>query len=368
MRLADIFAAHWPAYRQRYHKRIAGAHHRAAEAILRCRTPALGGHLYRCPECGGRHLVYHSCNHRSCPQCGGLDQQRWAAAQQARQLPVDYFLLTFTLPSELRSLVYRHQKPLYELFFTAVAQSVHDLAADPQWLGGEAGFTAVLHTWTRQLNYHPHIHVLMPGVALDENRCRLHRPTRKDGAFLLPGNIAAATLRNRFKKLLRQRHSELYAQLPSSLWRQSWVAHVENAGRGTEATRYLAAYVAKSALSDSRLLGTDAKGNIRLRWFDRQSGNAPREMTLTPHQLITRVLLHVLPKGLMRVRHYGWLASAAKTRFARVRLLLGLVNPPLPIHIPTPAPCCPHCGAQNALRRTGTVPHPRGPPLEAPCQ
>jgi hypothetical protein len=363
MRLADVFATHWDGYRQRYAKRLCTAHHRAAEAIMRCRTPAQGGLFYRCLDCGQVHGRYYSCHHRSCPQCGGIDQQHWAATQSARLIPCDYYLLTFTIPKELRRIFHRHQKPLYELFFHAVAATIKEMAADTNWLGGEAGFIAILHTWTRQLLYHPHIHVLMPGVALAPEHNRILRPTK--GRYLVAGDVVAAMLRNRVDILFKKRHPKWHASLPPSIWSASWVADVENVGCGKEALRYLSAYVAKCAITDSRILGEDTQGRILVRWFDRDKGNAPRTMTLHPYELIRRVLLHVLPKALMKVRHYGWLSPAAKRRFARVRLLLGVAALPAIELISMPAHICQHCGSAR-LQLAGQMLRARGPPALRP--
>lgn len=359
MRLADLFAAHWVSYRHTHAQSLCRAHHRAAEALMTCRTPAQGGRYYACADCGAVHGRYYSCHHRSCPQCGGSEQQRWAATQEAKLLPCDYFLLTFTLPQGLRRLVYREQQALFKLFFDAVAQTMRDMAADPQWLGGEIGFLCVLHTWTRRLLYHPHIHILMPGMALDPKHHRILRPVKSP--YLVPGNVIAAMLRNRFEILLKTRHPHWHNQLPTMLWRQSWVADVENVGRGKEALRYLSAYVAKSAITDARILGEDHQGRALVRWFDRHHHNAPRTMALPPHELIRRVLLHVLPKGLRRIRYYGWLSPAANKRFSRVCLLCGLARLPHLPEIPTNDPLCEHCGSERLIL-IGSFPKARPPP------
>jgi len=364
LRLADIFATHWESYRQANRMRLTTAHHRAAEAILRCRTPALGGHVYRCADCGGEHHAWHSCNHRSCPRCGATDQAAWAAAREANAPPCDHWLITFTVPPRLHWLFLCYPKEIYQLLFDAVAATLHELGADEKFLGGEVGFIAVLHTWTRQLLFHPHLHVLMPGIALRADHRALVRPKRCNGAYLFPGNIAAAVFRNRFEMLLKERHPAWHRKIIKRSWRGKWIADVKNAGRGQEAIRYLAAYVAKSALTDKRILGADGAGRILVRWFDRQDNNKPKVLRLHPHELIRRVMLHVLPKGQKRLRHFGFLSPAAKKRMKLVRDLLRAGPAGEPRAIPEWERTCEHCGGKR-LMRVARIAKPRGPPFEA---
>lgn len=172
MELAAVFAAHWRSFAATHRHLLSAAHYRAARAVMSCRTAELGGQLHHCPECARQRFVYHSCNHRSCPKCGAREQKEWAAAQEAKLLPVPYFMLTFTIPGELRQFAYREQAWFYDLMFQGMAQTLMDFSHDENHLGGRPGFSAVLHTWTREMLHHPHLHVIMPGVALSSDGLR----------------------------------------------------------------------------------------------------------------------------------------------------------------------------------------------------
>ena len=358
MTLADLLDKHWSDYvaSQGGRGKIPTAHWRAVEAVLGCRTPRLGGHLYTCPECKSEHFAYHSCNHRACPRCGGLQQQLWALRQQARRLPVPYFMLTFTVPEALRWFFLRYDKVAYNTLFAAVAAAIKELFADPKHFGGQAGFTAVLHTWTRQIEFHPHLHVLVPAVALSFEGTEAIRA--KNEEFLLPHKPLALRYREQFMALLRDKHPELYGQIDPEVWCIDWNINIRAVGRAKRAVRYLAAYVNKSAFSQERLIGYDDQGRVRLWWQDSKDGKR-KMMTLEPTELIRRWLLHVLPKGLTRVRHYGFLSGAAAKSYRRLRFLLGGKH--LPVELPkTEAISCPCCGAP--MRQTRKIKPARGPP------
>lgn len=359
MRFADILRAHWPGYVAAAKGPIPSRHWRAVEAVLSCRTLRRGGHVGYCARCRREHHLLHSCNHRACPRCGAREQAQWAARQEARLLPVPYYLITITVPDALRRLFLRYPRELYPLFFAQVAGSVRDLCANPRYLGGAPGFIAVLHTWTRRMLHHPHLHVLIPAVGLKEGGCALVHPRHED--YLIAEPALARRLRARFEKSLRQHHPGLAATIDLSTCSQDWVVHCKHAGHGRSALRYLAAYVKKSAFSESRLVGCDAQGRILLRYKD-SADNRWKIEPLDPLELIRRWLLHVLPRGLVRVRHYGWLSAAAAKAFGRIRFLLGLG----PLRAPKApavavASLCPLCKAPlEGLRRIAPA---RGPPL-----
>jgi len=239
--LAGILRQHWPDYvaRQRGPSTIPAPHWRAVEAVLSCRTPRLGGHVHRCTDCGGEHYAYHSCNHRGCPRCGAREQELWAARQQARLPPVPYYMLTFTVPRELRGFFRRHERIAYAALFAAGSGAVKDLFADPKYFGGEAGMTAVLHTWTRQIDYHPHLHVVVPAVALAPGGCAAIRA--KDPEFLLPHAPLAPRYRARFLAGVKDKHSDLFGDIPEEVRRMPWNVNVQRVGGGKTALRYLAA-------------------------------------------------------------------------------------------------------------------------------
>jgi len=357
--LAEVLRDHWPGFAQRHRPRLAAAHYRAVRAVLACRTPVLGGHVWRCPCCKhSAHYVYHSCNHRSCPECGSLDAQKWTANQEARLLPdTPYFLITLTVPDSLRGVCKAHPAILYDLLLREAARAAKDLCLSK--LGGWPGFIAVLHTWGRRMQHHPHIHIVVPGVVLAADGTLRH-PNKRD--FLIHGNPLAARFRNRLELALRQNHPAIHTALTQrhpQIFQIKWVADVLHTGSGRPALRYLARYVFRSALGPRRILGYDQHGRIRLLCHD-SGTNQPRVIALDPDTFLKRWLTHVLPNGFVRVRHYGWLSGAARKTRLRVRALLcGQLDEPKPVPPATPIPRCQHCGA--AMTLLGSV-EPRGPP------
>lgn len=355
MNLAQILRAHWPEY-VATGAEIGPEHWRAVEAVLSCRTPRLGGHRYGCADCGRSHYLYHSCNHRACPQCGGRAQQEWAAKQAARLLPVPYYMLTPTVPAHLRGLFLRAPKAAFATLFAAASHAVQSILRESKHLGGESGFLMVLHTWTRQMEFHPHVHIIVPAVGLGPGGCELVHPPVED--FLLPHALLARRVRDAFKGHLLEQHPQLYADVDPRIWAMKWNVNCRPVGRGKTALRYVAAYVNKSAFGESRLGGYDTQGRIRL-WCTRSSDGKRHCLHLEPVEFIRRWLLHVLPKGFMRLRYYGFLSYAAKKAFARVRFLLGAFAPR--VELPElPPPCCPHC--EGELVRMSKIHPVRGPP------
>jgi hypothetical protein len=365
MTLAAILAAHWERFARTHRHALRAVHYRAARAVMACRTAALGGQRHHCAGCGHEHFVFHSCHHRACPRCGGRDQQHWAQTQQARCLPVPHFLLTFTVPATLHCLAYRHPALFHDALFAAVAETLHAFGADRRHLGGTVGFTAVLHTWTRQMLYHPHLHVLLPGVALRGDGLRLYRTRGRKWAF--PHKALADAFRHRLLRHLRLRKVDLTDVDPGT-WTKRWVVDTRAVGNGQAAIRYLARYVKKSALTESRLKGYDAQGRVRLNCQDSTTGKW-HEIALTPDEFLRRWCLHVLPTGFMRVRHYGFLSAAAKAKLQRLHDILGSVPLPQPPPPPLPVQRCPRCGTEltpgfilRPTRHGMIVLHPARPP------
>jgi hypothetical protein len=349
--LTEILRRHWPAYHARFGNRIPVAHRRAVSAILSCRTPVLGGQLYRC-ACGQTHFSYHSCHHRACPQCGSLDQAQWLSRQQQRLLPVPCFLVTFTIPQELRAVFRSRPKLFHSAFFTHTAGAMQEVSA--RKLKGELGFLGVFQSWSRQLTYHPHIHYIVPGLALSPSR--LQRIELKDPGYLLPGIVLAAHFRSRFQGWLAEKQPQVLAHLPAKLWRQRWVVDVRPVGRGVKALEYLATYVHRSALGPDRIVFGDEQ-SVGLRYRDGQDGKS-KVLRLPPHEFLRRFLQHVPPRGFQRVRHFGWLSAAAGNKFQRLRALLDWKSPGLILPPPRPIPLCPLC--QRPMLCVGRL--PRGPP------
>jgi len=368
--LADILAEHWEGYAQRHRPRLAAAHYRAVRRVLGCRTPALGGRLYRCDGCAKPHFAYHSCNHRSCPRCGSAGQAEWTARQEAKLLPVPYFMVTFTLPAELRQACLAHPKELYHLILKQSAAALRDVIAT-KTKGGVGGFTAVLHTWGRQLQHHPHVHFIVPALAWHPGKKQNLRPG-KDG-FLVHYRPLAQRFRTLLREGLQADHPDIYQALPPAakavfLPKKTWNVQLKHVGRGNTALRYLARYVKRSAIGPKRIIGYDKQGNIRIHWTCSGSGK-PGILTLSPDEFIRRWLIHVLPKGFARVRHYGFMSAAAVATRKAIRLHLGADPDPQP-DLPEPQPhTCPCCGGNlTFLREIAPIHLLRGPPGKAPTQ
>ena len=246
--LAEIFRRYGPAYREKFGAHLLPSHRRAMQAIEQCRTAVLGGHVYYCPRCEQTQYRYHSCKNRHCPKCQQDAAQEWLAQQQQCLLRVPYFLLTFTLPAGLRSVVRSHQKDVYSLLFRASAAATQRLAGDPRLLGGHIGMIGVLHTWARNLSYHPHVHYLVRGGALSGDG-QTWLPAR--GGFFLPVRPLGILFRAKFRDGLRK--TSWFEQVPARVWSQAWVVHCQPVGNGLPALRYLARYVFRVALSNQRI-------------------------------------------------------------------------------------------------------------------
>lgn len=375
--LAEIVRRHGPEYLARFGDTMPKSHRRALEAIERCRTPANGGHRYLCAECGRGHYGFHSCNHRACPQCGGAEAKEWLEGQCARLLPAPYFMVTFTLPAELRDLCRSNQELFYKVLFNESAGALKEVAAERKHLGAELGFLGVLHTWTRQLHYHPHVHYIVPGGGLreDGSKWRKCRRVRNNEPYLLPVRVLSARYRDRCRERLKAGAPDLYADIPESTWERDWVVHSLHVGGGLQALMYLSAYVLRTALSNKRLL-SDQDGVITFGYTE--SGTNLRKTCALPEQeFLRRYLQHVLPSGCHKVRYFGWLHPRAGKRFLRVQsllavpLILGLRAAPGPaLHLK-----CPHCG-KHALQPVARIrrckeslekrPRGRAPPFKPP--
>lgn len=351
--LAEVLRRHWPAYEAKFGARLLPSHRRAVQAILACRTPALGGHLFGC-DCGRRQYVYHSCNHRACPQCGHADATAWLDRQRRRLLPVPYWLVTFTLPKQLRRFCRSHQKLFYSLLLRESAGAVLDLGCDHKDLTAQLGLLAVLQTWKRDLGYHPHVHCVVPGGGLSADGLRWIRPKNPD--YFLPQGAQAMRLRTRLKAALQKDHPQLFALIPAKVWTLDWVADVRRVGSGEPALKYLAAYVYRTAFSAEKILADDGH-HITFAYRDNQ--RRLQKLTLPVERFLQRFLQHVLPKGFQRVRTFGWLSPAAKARFERIAALLDWQPPAAPAPTPTPPPQCPCCHKPMIL--LGSLPRPPPP-------
>jgi hypothetical protein len=352
--LADIFRQYGPAYRQKYARRMPASHFKAMRAVEQCRTPALGGQVYRCPNCEQVQYSYHSCRNRHCPKCQHENAQDWLEKQQDLLLPVPYFLLTFTLPAAFNEVARSHQSLLYDLLFKTSAAATQQLAQDPRWIGGQIGMVGVLHTWGRNLAYHPHVHYLVPGGGLS-----MHGQSwlTARNNFLLPVRALSRVFRGKLQQALRD--TPCYARIPTHVWQQEWVVHCEGVGSGLNALKYLAPYIFRVALSNNRLLKLEGD-RVTFRYRDTETG-AEKRCTLGAQDFIHRFLQHVLPKGFVKVRYYGFFAATRRARLASVRQHLRTLPAPSPSAQPlsqtNPTPAlpkllCPHCGQPMLFQHT----------------
>jgi hypothetical protein len=350
LELADIVRAAGEVYQALHGATLLPSHRRALSDIAACRTAALGGHVQACDHCGTRQYSYHSCRNRHCPKCHGAQTQRWLDRQRARLLPCAYFLLTFTLPAELRALARAHQKLVYGVLMTAAAAALLKLTADPRYLGARPGLLAVLHTWTRALLYHPHVHVLVTAGGLRGTDQTWVRP--RHAAFLVPGRALSRLFRGKMRAGLRK--AGLLEQVPRAVWRHEWVVHVQHAGTGAKVLEYLARYVFRIALVNSRLEQFE-HGQVTFRYRDGRTG-LMRRCTLDAGAFLGRFLQHVLPQGFTKVRHYGLFSPSRRDLLAQAReqLIVASAQSPADLApiaaVPTPAPIsapcrrCPACG------------------------
>ncbi len=332
---------------------------RAIWAITHCRTPALGGSVFACTACGHRHLAYHSCNHKACPQCGAQAAHRWVERQLSNLINAPYFLVTFTLPAELRPCFFGPRaKEAYDLFFAAVSAALTEkLAADKGIRAHVSGFVALLHTWTQKLEFHPHIHCLVPGAGLSEQGkfVRVKKPE-----FLLYLPHLQAAFRQHLYRLLKDKHWKVDPQA----WRKDWGVHIHPSGCGASALKYLGAYVTRTAITNARMIKVDAT-SVTFRWKDRSDHSRTKLLTLPGVEFARRYLRHVLPTALRSVRYYGFCHPTAQASRLRVQLHSGRTVQLGDTSAPLPATCppCPKCGQPSRLILSVSLHHPnRGPP------
>ena len=382
LEVADIFRSAGPDYRAVHAGHLSLHQLKIMSAIEHCRTAALGGHVEACTDCDHWRIAYNSCRHRHCPKCQGAAARTWLATREADLLPVGYFHVVFTLPAEVADIAFHNKALVYDLLFKATAETMLTIAADPKHLGARIGITAVLHTWGSAMTHHPHVHMIVPGggIARTGDRWVSSRP-----AFLLPVRVLGALFRRLFlTRLMALHHAgrlaffgtmahladrRAFLRHLSPVRKKRWVVYAKSPFAGPKAVlAYLSRYTHRIAISNRRLLTFDATG-VTFRYKDYRRAGAERQqiMTLSTDEFIRRFLLHVLPCGFHRIRHYGLLASSArKASLARARELLN-VTPPLDEGTPEEAadvrPPCPCCGGHmviiEAFERWA---QPRAPP------
>jgi hypothetical protein len=366
LEVADIFRDHGPAWRKANAGHASLGQLKAMSAIESCRTAALGGHVARCEDCSHTLIAYNSCRNRHCPKCQGAAAKEWLAAREAELLPVAYYHVVFTLPAAIADIAYQNKAVIYDLLFKVSAETLLTIAADPKHLGARIGITCVLHTWGSALTHHPHVHMIVPGggISPDGTRWVSCRP-----GFFLPVRVLARLFRRLFLQKLAAAHKRLaffgdHARLSDAkafsaylapLRKTEWVVYSKRPFGGPQAVlAYLSRYTHRVAIANSRLIAIDHKG-VTFKWKDYRVEGPDRykAMTLATHEFIRRFLIHVLPDGFHRIRHYGLFASASRAdNIARARQLLAAPAPQTqsddaaaaqtdePQTLPQPCPCC----------------------------
>jgi hypothetical protein len=386
LEVADIFRAHGAAFRKHQAGHLSLAQLKVMSAIETCRTARLGGHVEACSDCGHHRVAYNSCRNRHCPKCQGAAARAWLAEREADLLPVGYFHLVFSLPAEIAAIALQNKAAVYDLLFRAAAETMMTIAADPKHLGARIGLTAVLHTWGSALTHHPHIHMIVPGggIALDGTRWVAGRP-----GFLLPVRVLSKLFRRLFLTGLLDLHARgrlgffgaaqaladkrAFLRHLAPLRQKKWVVYAKRPFAGPEAVlAYLARYTHRVAISNRRLIAMDEAGiTFRYKDYRREGAARYRTMTLEPAEFIRRFLLHVLPKGFHRIRHYGLLASAVRRdNIAHARQLLSVPQPTTCSDIESAAPepwrRCPCCGGPMIIVEIlARAFQPRAPPARA---
>jgi Zn finger protein HypA/HybF involved in hydrogenase expression len=393
LEVADIFRAHGPAWRRAQAGHLSLGQLKVMSAIERCRSAELGGHVLQCQACEHTRIAYNSCRNRHCPKCQASAARRWLEARQAELLPVEYYHVVFTLPGPISDIAYYNKSVLYNLLFTAAAETLLTIAADPKHLGARIGATLVLHTWGSAMTHHPHVHGIVPGggLSLDGERWVAGRP-----GFFLPVRVLSRLFRRLFLDQLSDAHhagklqffgehaalaeANAFEDWIKSLRHCEWVVYAKRPFAGPDAVlAYLSRYTHRVAIANSRLIALDEQG-VTFKWKDYRAKEPYRHKTLTlaPEEFIRRFLLHVLPAGLHRIRHYGLFANTTrKDNLARARELLtgekpepieptsngnlGCEDTEQPLNSPY---VCPDCGAPMLIIATflgGKL--PRAPPM-----
>ena len=391
LEVADIFRQAGPLYRQQHATALSHGQRGVMSAIERCRTAALGGHVEQCDVCGHERISFNSCRNRHCPKCQSLVRAQWLEDRQADLIPVEYFHVVFTLPEVVAAIAYQNKAVVYDLLFRATAKTLRTIAADPKHLGAEIGFIAILHTWGQNLLHHPHLHCLVPGggLSVDGERWISCRP-----GFFLPVRVLSRLFRRLFLEQLQRAfdagdlhfyHALEELQAPAAFARDlapvrktEWVVYAKPPfGGPQQVLKYLGRYTHRVAISNNRLINF-ADDQVRFRWKDYRHESRLKVMQLAADEFIRRFLLHVLPSGFQRIRHYGFLANRYRAvKLARCRQLLA---EPVPVVSLPETPIdyrdryqlltglslrdCPKCGHGHMVCTENFMPGtlPRGPP------
>jgi hypothetical protein len=382
LEVADLIRSAGTAFLERNRHWLSWKHIKVLQAIRRCRTAALGGHLDQCTRCGHRAISYNSCRNRHCPKCQTAARERWIAARRAELLPTSYVHVVFTLPRELAPLALQNQKLVYDILFRASAETLLEVAADPRHLGAQIGFFSVLHTWNQKLDPHPHVHCVLPAGGLSPDRTRWIEPRYR---FFLPVKVLSRVFRGKFVQALQSASREdrirfqgslaslaypkTFAAWLRPLFRKDWVVYCKPPFGGPEhVLQYLGRYTHRVAISNHRLISF-VGGKVTFRWRDSAQHNEQKLLTLSLDEFLRRFLLHVLPKGFVRIRHFGFLSSRRRATTLPLCFPLLAATPAAQPQISAPAPCdlwlCPQCAAPMRVieRFTAAEIQLRSPPV-----
>ena len=394
LEVADIFRDHGPAWRKANAGHVSLGQLKVMSAIESCRTAALGGHVARCDDCSHTQIAYNSCRNRHCPKCQGAAAKEWLAEREAELLPVPYYHVVFTLPAQIADIAYQNKAVIYDLLFTTSAETMTTIAADPKHLGARIGLISVLHTWGSTMTHHPHVHMIVPGggISLDGKRWVSCRPK-----FFLAAPVLSCLFQGLFLHKLLAAHragrltffgthahlnnTRAFAAYLAPLHKTKWYVYGKRPFGGPEAVlAYLARYTHRVAISNSRLIAADTTGvTFRYKDYRIKGPGRYKTMTLKPDEFIRRFLIHVLPNGFHRIRHYGLLASGTKTEtIARARELIAAATPAQTAQkqqapdstaaTDKPDHPCPCCGGRMSIIETferGSTPRYRPPPPTA---
>jgi hypothetical protein len=352
--MAEIIRHHGTEYLEKYDDHILPSHKKVMRHITSCRTPEMGGQKWLCSSCGRFHYSYHSCRDRHCTKCQSDRIDQWLEKQLELLLPVPYFMATITVPEGSRPVFRSHQKKMYHLLFKASAEALMTLALDKRFLGADIGLMGVLQTWTRMLAYHPHIHFLIPGGGMKGDEWKYARPN-----LFVHVKPLSRMIRRIFRELLKQ--TDLYKLVPQSVWKKEWVCHIEPVGSGENTLKYLAPYIYRGPISDRNILSVQ-NDRVAFRYKD-QDRKTYKTCRLDAFEFIRRFLQHVLPRGFVRVRYFGFLATRKRTDLDFIKERIGKrfsckkrSYPKKPQKIMT----CPDCG--QVLLFICEIPKLRGPP------
>jgi Putative transposase/Transposase zinc-binding domain len=369
LEVADLVRSAGRNFIERNRSWLNRLHLKVLTAIDRCRTAALGGHLDQCVRCGHRAISFNSCRNRHCPKCQANARDRWLVARQRELLPTRYVHVVFTLPHELAPLALQNKRVIYDLLFRISAETLLEIARDPRHLGADIGFFSVLHSWNQKLEHHPHVHCVVPAGGLAPDHTHWVPSQRK---FFLPGDVLAEVFRGKFREALEEAfakgklgfhgnmkpfaHPKVFAQLLRLTFRKKWVVYLKRPFGGPEhALRYLGCYTHRVAISNHRLVSF-ADDQVTFRWRDSKHGNKRRLMSLHVNEFLRRFLLHVLPPGFVRIRHFGFLSTRNRSKLLPVCFRLLETSSAEPVretcraeHQTHPSWLCPRCNGRMLL-------------------